>query len=700
MTEKANCVETCLEHCGIPFESRGLFYLCQIDERHFYYSYQTGKWRLKGERVWKKSENLTDFLKQARTYSLPSSEQSSLSKSTSNSLEEEEKNQILPSISLSQKNSHPYPLRDYQVELIKTIYQHWKNGQNKVLAQLPTGAGKTICFASITSEFACRGEKVIILAHREELVLQAADKIRSVTHQEVGIIKANYKPNYSLPVQVASVFSLVRRQQVIDKVGLIIIDEAHHSTAKTYRQIIERYPSAYQLGVTATPIRLDGVGFRDLFDELVCGLTIKELIRQKYLSRFRLYADPNPMSTKGVRMAQGDFSVKGLEKANNLIQLSGQLVESYLQHAQGRRCLVFGINIKHSQMIAARYNQAGIPARHLDGTTPDAERRDVLEQFRQGKILVLSNCQLFDEGLDIPALEAVQVAKPTKSLTKWLQMVGRVLRPLDGKDYAVILDHTKNWAIHGLPTRERVWSLDGVEDTNQTKTKRSSNGVVTEEKITIAETDTKLTQIEETMESPSPTSSASHPEPRKTPLLSQKMAESNCSSLSPERSHWEKGYDDLLAEQRKNDFSVGWIYYRLKEVNPPLFIWQKYGQLRGYHSKWAEHQFESLNPRSPLSAELLHELWQVALQKLPLLTQALFKTHSRLSALHTGWATVNISSKHLLTIFYEKQYHLESALTHVFQHPIRVQFFVDSSIRPSLKVFGRPPIDKNKELDF
>ncbi len=697
MTEKANCVEICLENCGIPFESRGLFYLCQIDERYFYYSYNTGKWRLKGKRVWHKSDNLTDFLQKARSYSLASSKQTSLSKSPSNIKEEEGKNKTLAPISLSQKNSHPYPLRDYQVELIQAIYQHWKNGQNKVLAQLPTGAGKTICFASITSEFACRGEKVIILAHREELVLQAAEKIRSVTHQEVGIIKAKYKPNYSLPVQVASVFSLVRRQQVIDKVGLIIIDEAHHSTAKTYRQIIERYPNAYQLGVTATPIRLDGVGFRDLFDELVCGLTIKELIRQKYLSRFRLYADPNPMSTKGVRMAQGDFSVKGLEKANNLIQLSGQLVESYLQQAKGRRCLVFGINIKHSQMIAERYNQAGIPARHLDGTTPDQERRDVLEQFRQGKILVLSNCQLFDEGLDIPALEVVQIAKPTKSLTKWLQMVGRVLRPLDGKDFAVILDHTKNWAIHGLPTRERVWSLDGVEDTKKTKTKRSSNGVVTEEEMTIAETDTKLTQIEETMESSSP---AAHSEQRKTLNPSQKNAESNDSSLKQKGSHWEEAYDYLLAEQRNNDYSVGWIYYRLKEVNPPLFIWQKYGQLRGYHPKWAEHQFESLNPRSPLSAELLQELWQVALQELPLLSAALFKIHGRLSALHSAWATVSISSKTLLKVCYSKQHQLESALSHVLQHPIQVQFFVDSSLLSSPKIIGRPSIDETKELDF
>ena len=698
MTPDSNAIEEFFQHSNIPFESRGLFYLCQIDERYFYYSYQTGKWRLKGNRVWLTSENLTDFIQQTRHYS-PTQPQPH---STSNP--QQFNNKISPLTTISKTNSHPYPLRDYQVQLIQDIYQHWKNGQTKVLAQLPTGAGKTICFAAIASEFACRGEKVIILAHREELVLQAADKLRTVTNTEVGIIKAKYKPNYSLTVQVASVLSLVRRQSVIDKVGLIIIDEAHHSTAKTYRQIIERYPSAYQLGVTATPIRLDGVGFRDLFDELVCGLSIQELIQQKFLSRFRLYADPKPMTTQGVRMAQGDFSVKGLEKANNLIQLSGQLIESYLRQARGKRCLVFAINIKHSMMIADRYNQAGIPAKHLDGTTPDASRRDILEQFRRGDILVLTNCQLFDEGLDIPALEAVQVAKPTKSLTKWLQMVGRVLRPQEGKDYAVILDHTKNWAIHGLPTRERVWTLDGVEDNNKTQPKRHSHGIVTEEEITVAETDTPLTHIDETFEEPtpplSPTPSPPSPPPQKLDVFAKILGSSPHSSPSPELSQWEKNYYYLLAEQRENDYSLGWIYYQLKEVNPPLSIWQKYGQLRGYHPKWANHQFEALNPPSPLSPEILQQIWQLALQDLPLLSQSLFNIHSRLSALDTPWATVSISSKTLLKVFHSREYEIVSALTRVFQHPIRVQFFVDPSVCPPRRILNRPPVDNNKEFDF
>ena len=725
MTHGSNPVEEFFKESQIPFELRGLFYLCQINEQYFYYSYQTGKWRLKGKRVWLKSENLTDFIQQARRYSHERPLPTPLSKTPSTSDHQELKNQISPVTTISKTDSPPYPLRDYQVELIQGIYKHWKNGQTKVLAQLPTGAGKTICFATIASEFACRGEKVIILAHREELVLQAADKLRSVTNQQVSIIKAKYKPNYSLPVQVASVLSLVRRKSVIDKVGLIIIDEAHHSTAKTYRQIIERYPDAYQLGVTATPIRLDGIGFRDLFDELVCGLTIKELIKQKYLSRFRLYADPNPMSTKGVRMAQGDFSVKGLENANNLIQLSGQLIESYLEQAKGKRCLVFAINVDHSMMIAARYNQAGIPARHLDGTTPSQERQEILEQFRQGKILVLTNCQLFDEGLDIPALEAVQVAKPTKSLTKWLQMVGRVLRPTEDKDYAVILDHTKNWAIHGLPTRERIWTLDGVEDTKKTKTKRHSHGVVTEEEITVAETDTPLTHIDETvedqtvedetledqtledqtledqtLEDQTPPPSTTPPQqsipPKQLDLFAIMQEDKPDSSPSPKLSHWEQIYSDLLQQQRYNNYSVGWIYYQLKELNPPLSIWQKYGHLRIYHPKWANHQFESLNPPSPLSPEILQQIWLQVLQELPMLTQALLKTHGHFKALHTHWATIEVKKPVLLRVCEHKRDQIESALTHVFQHPIHVQF----TVPPSPKIIGRPIVTNEDDLDF
>ncbi|HAC66129.1 MAG TPA: ATP-dependent helicase [Cyanothece sp. UBA12306] len=560
-----------------------------------------------------------------------------------------------------------YDLRDYQINLIQDIYQQWKEGNTRVLAQLPTGAGKTICFAAIAREFACRSEKVIILAHREELVLQAADKLRKITEQDVGIIKAKYRPNYSLSVQVASVQSLVRRASVIEKVGLVIIDEAHHSTAKTYRQILERYPDAYQLGVTATPIRLDGVGFRDLFDELVCGLTIKELIKQKYLSRFRLYADPNPMSTKGVRMAQGDYSVKGLEKANNILHLSGQLIESYLEYAQGKRCLVFAININHSQMIAARYKEVGIPAFHLDGKTPDQERREAIEKFRKGEFLVLTNCQLFDEGLDIPGLEAVQIAKPTKSLTKWLQMVGRVLRPSEGKQCAVILDHTKNWAIHGLPNRERIWTLDGVEEKEKVQSSRKKNGEVVEEEILIAESETVLAEIDESIDE------------------GQKIELNNSDETEK---YWSKIYENLLYEQRANEYNKGWVYYRLKELNPPLFIWQAYGRLRGYHTKWATYRFQeqssqsspSSQPQLEFSPSELAKIFDIILSEFSPFTRVLMRSHTKLLTFNDDTAIIGARNSTILSLIRNKKAEIESVFKSVFNNEIKVHFTVEDSV--------------------
>lgn len=333
-------------------------------------------------------------------------------------------------------------LRDYQQALVQGVYHQWTQHQ-RVMAQLPTGGGKTIIFAAIASEFITRGERVLVLAHREELINQAAVKLETVTRSPVGIIKAGYKPNPLFPVQVASVQSMVNRLNHFEDFGLVVIDEAHHSTAETYRKILGAYPGAYQLGVTATPIRTDKSGFRDLFDSLVTGPTVKELIEWGHLSKFKLMADPKPMTTKGVRTAQGDYSASDLAEANPVIELSGNLINSYRQYANGKRCVVFAVNVEHSQAIATRYNQSGITAYHLDGNTPSEERREVLEKFRQGEIKVISNCQLFDEGLDIPALEAVQIAKPTKSLSRWLQMVGRSLRPAEGKDYAVSLTTPK-----------------------------------------------------------------------------------------------------------------------------------------------------------------------------------------------------------------------------------------------------------------
>jgi len=449
-----------------------------------------------------------------------------------------------------------FQLREYQARLIQGIYEAWKC-QTRVMAQLPTGGGKTVIFSAIADEFIRRSERVLVLAHREELILQAANKLESITRSPVGIVKAGYKPDPLFPIQVASVQSMVNRLRHFDDFGLIVIDEAHHSPAETYRKILGAFPNAYQLGVTATPIRSDGTGFDDLFDSLVTGPTVGDLIQAGHLSDFKLFADSKPMTTKGARSIGGDFSANDIAKKNDIVQLSGNLIESYHRHADGKRCLVFAVNVSHSMAIAERYRAEGIPAIHLDGETPNEIRKEALRLFGEGKIKVISNCALFGEGLDIPAIDAVQIARPTKSLGLWLQMVGRALRTAPGKDRAVLIDHTKNWAIHGLPTRRRVWTLEGVEQ-EQIELERDLDGEIKPKKV--VEIEEAIAELVEVVES--------------------------------EADEWDRFYQELLMKQTMRGYHAGWIYHRLVELRPPLRIWQAYATLRGYKPGWARHRWQ------------------------------------------------------------------------------------------------------------
>jgi DNA-binding CsgD family transcriptional regulator len=249
----------------------------------------------------------------------------------------------------------------------------------------------------------------------------------------------------------------------LNSVSLVVCDEAQHSIAKSWRAILSQFPNQYILGVTATPVRLDGSGFIDQYDILIQGASVSELISSGVLSNYRLYAAPTAMDTTSVKKQGGDYSISELAERNSVIELSGHLIDSYRRHADGLQAIVFAINVEHSKAIADRYNQAGITAAHLDGRTPDKVRAETIAAFRRGEIRVLANCNLFDEGFDLPSLGCVQIARPTQSLGKYLQMLGRGARPEKGKDCAIYIDHTQNYLIHGLPDADRAWSLDGVK---------------------------------------------------------------------------------------------------------------------------------------------------------------------------------------------------------------------------------------------
>lgn len=349
-------------------------------------------------------------------------------------------------------------LRDYQKEGISKIKAAWELGQSRVMFQLPTGGGKSVCFAELAKDFISQGEPVLVIVHREELLTQARDHLQRVSDTPCGLIKAGYKPNADAIVQIASIQTLARRES-LPKANLIIVDESHHAAAPSYKKLLQQYPQAKILGVTATPQRIDGYGFRDLFDILITCTTVASLIAEGYLSQYKLFG--GFIDLKMPKRSRGDYGQQELNQAVKEINAQ-KVVENWLEIAPGRKTCLFAVNIDHSMQIIQEFLQQGISAAHIDAETPLEQRKAVIESFRRGDITVLSNVNIFTEGFDLPAIDCVVVARPTASVSMWLQMVGRALRPAPLKDYAIILDCTDNWFRLGKPDMLRTWSLDPV----------------------------------------------------------------------------------------------------------------------------------------------------------------------------------------------------------------------------------------------
>ena len=354
-----------------------------------------------------------------------------------------------------------FSLRDYQVRVIRKWIEISRSFR-RICLQLPTGAGKTIIFCSILADLVARRDRALIIAHREELITQAAEKAEAISGLPVGIIKSGHPANPLYPIQVASIQTLTRRLDALPDAAIVIVDECHHASSPSYRKVLEQYPNGYILGVTATPQRNDGRGLRDIFDRMILGPSVAELINEGHLSQYKLFAADKPISTKGVGKVGGDYKQGALSAKARQPDVMGAVVPTWRRYANGLQTVVFCVDVAHSQDIAALYQSQGITAEHLDGATPAAERKAILQRFRDGKTTILTNCGIVSEGFDVPSIQAVQCLRPTSSLALWLQQVGRALRPAPGKDYAVILDHTSNWFKLGLPDEDREWSLDPI----------------------------------------------------------------------------------------------------------------------------------------------------------------------------------------------------------------------------------------------
>lgn len=352
-------------------------------------------------------------------------------------------------------------LRPYQSALIAQTRDAMRRGVRRILITAPTGSGKTNLTAHMLASAAARGRRSWFCVHRRELLEQSVTTFIKAADIHTGIVAAGYPSSALAPVQVCSVPSLAKRVSRVAGPDLIVWDEAHHVASTTWSQIAQAFPRATHIGLTATPQRLDGQGLKPWFDELIQGPSTADLIAQGWLAPYRFYAPGLGPSLDGVHRQAGDFNRKELNAAMDSTTVVGDACSHYLAHCAEGRALVFAWSLESSRRLAAQFSAASIPAAHVDGETPRAERHARMRDFRDGTLKVLCNVDLFGEGLDVPAVDAVFLLRPTQSLGLYLQQVGRGLRPSAGKTHVKIFDHVNNWQRHGLPDDARQWSLDG-----------------------------------------------------------------------------------------------------------------------------------------------------------------------------------------------------------------------------------------------
>ena len=349
-------------------------------------------------------------------------------------------------------------LRPYQEDLIEKTRQALRRNK-RVLMQAPTGAGKTAITVYMMSRAAEAGKTSVFCVHQNELLTQTS---RALWAQKLehGQIASGRTRSY-LPAQVASVQTWVRRMDLYSEPDLIIIDECHRSAASTYQKILEQYPNARVIGLTATPQRTDGKGLDGTYQELVQGPTIRQLINAGYLCDYEIFAPPSPLDLSEVKTKMGDYDKKQLEHEVDKPTITGDAVATYKKHANGKRAAVMCVSIRHAEHVMESYNASGVPAEMLEGKMTNKEREAVIDRFRSGETLIVTAVQLLIEGLDLPAIEVIQWLRPTQSLIVYLQGNGRGFRVANGKEKLIILDQVANYKRQGLPDDDREWTLEG-----------------------------------------------------------------------------------------------------------------------------------------------------------------------------------------------------------------------------------------------
>ncbi|MGZ8432830.1 MAG: DEAD/DEAH box helicase family protein [Candidatus Binatia bacterium] len=391
-----------------------------------------------------------------------------------------------------------FSLRPYQETIVNNVRQEFAKGRKSVLLVLPTGGGKTVCFSHIVDAVEKKKKRSVILLHREELVRQCSLSLaenglrhrliapsalqRDIMREHINSHGINFI-HPATDTVVASVQTLVRNFSKLPPPDLIVSDECHHSPAKTWRNIYEKFPKARILGVTATPERADGQGLGNMFESMVVGPSTQWLIDNGFLCKPIVYAPEIELNLTDVKTSFGDYNKDELEQKVNSRVLIGNAVSHYKEICGGVPAIAFCVSVAHAEAVAEEFRSAGYRAIALDGKTDKTVRKNSIAALGRGELDVVTSCDLISEGVDVPLVGAAILLRPTKSLTIYLQSIGRALRrypdaPVmrlphmrrliqNGQHCAYILDHAGNKNRHGLPTAERKWSLEGRKKKNK-----------------------------------------------------------------------------------------------------------------------------------------------------------------------------------------------------------------------------------------
>ena len=361
-------------------------------------------------------------------------------------------------------------LRDYQNTAVSSARESIVSGHKRPLIVLPTGSGKSLIYGEIINLAVSKGKTCLFLVHRRNLVRQFAETLDKHFGITAGVIMAGEEFIQGNQVYVSTVQTYHRRMQLDElqynhffiDADIVLTDESHTSISKRYQDIYSAYQDKVIIGTTATPVRADGRGLGEIYDDLISIIDVGELTEKGYLCPVKYYA-PTEIDLSKIKLEMGDYDKKAIGAKMDKPKLVGDVVQNWLKLAENRKTIVFAVNVKHSIHLRDEFIRAGIPAMHLDAKSGDDEREYAFKEMDEGRIKVICNVALYIEGMDVPDISCVVMARPTKSLGLFRQCVGRGLRPSPGKENLILLDFAGVISEHGYITDPVEWFLDGNE---------------------------------------------------------------------------------------------------------------------------------------------------------------------------------------------------------------------------------------------